>query len=80
MYIQPASPRIHKTSMAVSPYAVRHNNAQIAKVSLSAPLRREGGDTLFSTASRVKLIHGFSGSTKANDRIHPLLRQPKQFS
>jgi hypothetical protein len=37
-------------------------------------LRREGDSPLCSTASRVKLIRGFSGSTKANDRIRPRLR------
>src|SRR5579862_7301628 len=45
-----------------------------------APLRREGDSPLFSTASRVKLIRGLSGSTKANDRIRPRLRQPNPFS
>lgn len=39
-----------------------------------APLRREGDSPLFSTASRVKLIRGLSGSTKANDRVRPRLR------
>jgi hypothetical protein len=32
------------------------------------------------TASRVKLIRGLLGSTKANDRIRRRLRQPNSFS
>src|SRR5438046_7061918 len=36
-----------------------------------APLRREGDSLLFSTASRVKLIRGLSGSIKADDHVRP---------
>jgi hypothetical protein len=45
-----------------------------------APLRSEGDRPLFLIASRVKLIRGLFGSTKANDHKRPRLHEPIPFS
>jgi hypothetical protein len=60
------------------PCDVRMHKSQ--KSPSRTPLRREGNSPLFLTASRVKLIRGLLGSTKANDHIRRRLRQPKSFS
>lgn len=44
---------------------------QLRKSPSRAPLRREGYSLLFSEASRVKLIRGLFGSTKADDHVRP---------
>ena len=79
MHIQSAAPRVHNFhGRLLPPCDVRMHKSR--KSPSRAPLRREGDSPLFSTASRVKLIRGLLGSTKANDHIRPRLRQPNSFS
>ena len=78
MNIQPAAPRIQNFhGCLLLPCDVRMHKSQ--KSPSRAPLRTEGDSPLFSAASRVKLIRGLFGSTKANDHIRRRLRQPNSF-
>ena len=79
VYIQPTAPRIQNFhGCLLPPCDVRMHKSR--KSPSRAPLRREGDSPLYSTASRVKLIRGLLGSTKANDHIRRRLRQPNSFS
>ena len=73
VYVQSAAPTVQNFhGCLLPPCNVRMHKSR--KSPSRAPLRRKGDSPLFSTASRVKLIRGLLGSTKANDLIRPRLR------
>jgi hypothetical protein len=70
VYIQSAATRVQDFhSSLLLPCDVRMHKSR--KSPSRAPLRREGDSLLFSKASRIKLIRGLFGSTKADHHLRP---------